>query len=271
MKNKEAETKYSVIKLKGQTAFVTGGDSDIGEAICHAFAECGANVIVAARNETKMQEVVDDLKKVAPKSLMLHTDVVNEKSVDQAVSTAHTKFGHIEILVNAAGVTGPVETPLYRITERDWDYVIDVNLKGTFLVCKAIAPIMIKQKYGRIINIAGTSGLRGYVNRAAYSSSKWAVRGLTRTLALEVGKYNVNVNAICPGVVEGKRMSNIIAKKAEAWKCTEKEVYEKYASEMSLGRFTLAEDIGRAALFLASEAGRQVTGHDIVVDGGWDV
>jgi len=271
LKNRERKTKYSDINLKGQTSFVTGGDSDIGEAICHAFAECGANVIVGARNETKMREVIDKLKKVAPKSLMLQMDVVNEKSVDQAISTAHKKFGRIEILVNAAGVTGPVETPLHQITEHDWDYVIDANLKGTFLVCRATVPIMIKQKYGRIINIAGTSGLRGYINRAAYSSSKWAVRGLTRTLALEVGKYNINVNAICPGVVEGRRMSNIIAKKAKAWKCTEKEVYGKYTSEMALGRFTLAEDIARTALFLASESGRQITGHDIIVDGGWDV
>jgi 3-oxoacyl-[acyl-carrier protein] reductase len=218
-----------------------------------------------------MREVVDKLQKIAPKSLMLQTDVVNEKSVNQAISAAHKKFGRIDILVNAAGVTGPIETPLHKITEHDWDYVIDANVKGTFLPCKATVPIMITQKYGRIINIAGTSGLRGYVNRAAYSSSKWAVRGLTRTLALEVGKYDINVNAICPGVVKGRRMSNIIAKKAEAWKCTEKEVYEKYTGEMALGRFTLAEDIARAALFLASESGRQITGHDIVVDGGWDV
>jgi len=271
LKDREPKTKYSNINLHGQTAFVTGGDSDIGEAVSRAYAECGANVIIAARNEAKMREITGNLKKISPKSMMLQTDVVNEESVTRAVSTARQKFGRIEVLVNAAGVTGPVETPLHRITEQDWDYVLGANLKGTFLVCKALVPIMIKQKYGRIINIAGTSGLRGYVNRAAYSSSKWAVRGLTRTLALEVGRYNINVNAICPGVVEGRRMSSIIAKKAEAWKCTEKEVYDKYAGEMALGRFTLAEDIARTALFLASEGGRQITGHDIIVDGGWDV
>jgi NAD(P)-dependent dehydrogenase (short-subunit alcohol dehydrogenase family) len=268
---KKRRARYSTLSLKTRTAFVTGGDSDIGEAICYAFAECGANIVIAARNETKMQKVVDHLKHMGTKSIMVQTDVVNEKSVDGAVSTAHAKFGRIDILVNAAGVTGLVETPLHQITEADWDYVIDANLKGTFLVCKAIVPLMIKMKYGRIINIAGSSGLRGYVNRAAYSSSKWGVRGLTRTLALEVGKYDVNVNTICPGVVEGRRMSSIITKKAKVWKCSEREVYDKYTSEMALGRFSLAEDIARAALFLVSDGGRQITGHDIIVDGGWDV
>ena len=268
---KRRRAKYSALSLKTRTAFITGGDSDIGEAISYAFAECGANIVIAARNETKMRKIVNNIKHMGSKSIMARTDVVNEESVNEAVSTALAKFGRIDLLVNAAGVTGPVETPLHQIAEADWDYVIDANLKGTFLVCKAIVPMMIKMKYGRIINIAGSSGLRGYVNRAAYSSSKWGVRGLTRTLALEVGKYNVNVNTICPGVVEGRRMSSIITKKAKVWKCNEKEVYEKYTSEMALGRFTIAEDIARAALFLVSDGGRQITGHDIIVDGGWDV
>jgi NAD(P)-dependent dehydrogenase (short-subunit alcohol dehydrogenase family) len=267
----EQITEYSKISLKGQTAFVTGGDSDIGGAICEAFGQCGANVAIAARNESNMKMVQKRLEEIGANAETSYIDVINEASVNESVSKILSKYQTIDILVNAAGVTGPVETPLYEISESDWDYVIDANVKGTFLVCKAVVPIMIKQKHGTIINISGTSGLRGYVNRAAYSSSKWAVRGLTRTLALEVGKYNINVNDICPGVVEGKRMSNIIAKKARKWNCSEQSVYKKYVDEMALGRFTRVEDVARAALFLASEGGRQITGHDIVVDGGWDV
>ena len=240
-------------------------------AICDAFGQCGANVAIAARNEAKMREVQAKLRETGANAITTFADVTNQKSIQESVNNVLSKYSAIDILVNAAGVTGPVETPLHEISEEDWDYVIGSNVKGTFLVCKAIVPIMIKQKHGKIVNIAGTSGLRGYVNRAAYSSSKWAVRGMTRTLALEVGKYNINVNAICPGVVEGKRMSNIIAKKAKAWNCSEQDVYDKYVSEMALGRFTLAEDIARAALFLVSDGGRQISGHDIVVDGGWDV
>jgi len=264
-------SKFRYTNLKGQTAFVTGGDSDIGGAICEAFAGCEANVVVAARNESTMEETVARLRELGADVTKAPTDVLRFDSIRRAVAATLERHGRIDILVNAAGVTGPVETPLHEITEDDWDYVIDSNLKGTFLPCKAVVPIMIKQSYGRIVNIAGTSGLRGYLNRAAYSSSKWAVRGLTRTLALEVGKYNVTVNTICPGVVEGRRMSNIISKKAVKWNVTNKDVHDKYTGEMALGRFSLPEDIAHAALFLVGEGGRQITGHDIIVDGGWDV
>jgi NAD(P)-dependent dehydrogenase (short-subunit alcohol dehydrogenase family) len=271
MKEVQTRNRFGVTNLKGQTAFVTGGDSDLGAAICKAFAECQANVVVAARNEPRMEETVSRLKELDADVMKVQTDVLQFDSVKRAVAAVLEKYERIEILVNAAGVTGPVETPLHEIEEKDWDYVVDSNLKGTFLPCKAVVPTMIKQSYGRIVNIAGTSGLRGYVNRAAYSSSKWAVRGLTKTLALEVGKYNINVNAICPGVVEGRRMSNIISKKAAKWNVTDKDVYDKYNSETALGRFSLPEDVARAALFLVGEGGRQITGHEIIVDGGWDV
>ncbi len=130
---------------------------------------------------------------------------------------------------------------------------------------------MMERRSGKIINIAGTSGLRGYRFRAAYSSSKWALRGLTRTLALEVGPYGVNVNAICPGVVEGDRMTMIINQKAQVRNWTPDQVFDEYIEEMALRRFTKDEDVAHAVVFLASDESRQITGHEIVVDGGWDV
>jgi 3-oxoacyl-[acyl-carrier protein] reductase len=168
-------------------------------------------------------------------------------------------------------VIGPIETPLHQIAPGDWDHVLGVNLRGVFLCCRAVVPTMIDRRYGKIINIAGTSGLRGYRFRAAYSSSKWAVRGLTRTLALEVGPHGVNVNAICPGVVEGDRMTTIINQKARVRGWTAPQILDEYIGEMALRRFTRDEDVANAAVFLASEESRQITGHELIVDGGWDV
>jgi 3-oxoacyl-[acyl-carrier protein] reductase len=130
---------------------------------------------------------------------------------------------------------------------------------------------MIAQRYGKIVNISGTSGLRGYRNRAAYSSSKWAIRGLTRTVALEVGPHNVNVNALHPGIVAGDRMDRLCRDKARVRGSTPEEVHEEYVQEMALRRVTTAEDIANAVLYLVSDASRNMTGQSVTVDGGWDV
>jgi NAD(P)-dependent dehydrogenase (short-subunit alcohol dehydrogenase family) len=130
---------------------------------------------------------------------------------------------------------------------------------------------MIKRRNGRIVNIAGTSGLRGYKNRIGYSSSKWAVRGFTRTLALELGEYGITVNTVCPNVTHGDRMTRIVREKAERLNLDPEEVYQDFASQTALGRFIDDVDVAAAVTFLISEGARNITGHDIVVDAGWDV
>jgi 3-oxoacyl-[acyl-carrier protein] reductase len=130
---------------------------------------------------------------------------------------------------------------------------------------------MIAQRYGKIVNISGTSGLRGYKYRAAYSSSKWALRGFTRTVALEVGPHNINVNAVHPGIVAGDRMDRLCRDKARTRGWTEAQVRDEYVQEMALRRVTTADDVARAVLFLASDASRNMTGQSVTVDGGWDV
>jgi len=134
-----------------------------------------------------------------------------------------------------------------------------------------VLPHMMARRSGKIVNIAGTSGLRGYKNRVSYSSSKWAVRGMTRTLALEVGAYNVNVNAVAPGPLYGERMDTIIREKARVRGTTPRAIFDEYLSEQALQRFTSPVDVAYAVLFLSTDESRQITGQTLAVDGGWDV
>jgi 3-oxoacyl-[acyl-carrier protein] reductase len=252
-------------------AIITGAAKGMGSAISAAMADEGARLVLAARESGPLEVLAGTLRREGRACVVVPTDVTDPRAVEALALRALEEFGRIDILVNAAGVIGPIETPLHQIAPGDWDHVLGVNLRGVFLCCRAVVPTMIERRYGKIINIAGTSGLRGYRFRAAYSSSKWAVRGLTRTLALEVGPHGVNVNAICPGVVEGDRMTTIINQKARVRGWTAPQVLDEYIGEMALRRFTRDEDVANAAVFLASEESRQITGHELIVDGGWDV
>lgn len=261
------------MKLVDRVAIVTGAAKGMGGAITTALAEEGAHVVAAAREAPPLEALVERLRSLerGKRYLAVPTDVTVETQVAALTQRTLAEFGRIDILVNAAGVIGPIETPLHKIPPEQWDSVLSVNLRGVFLCCRAVVPTMIEQRHGKIVNIAGTSGLRGYRYRAAYSSSKWAVRGLTRTLALEVGPYNVNVNAVCPGVVEGDRMSTIIAEKARVRGTTPQGIVDEYVREMALRRFSTDKDVANVVVFLASDESRQISGHDLVVDGGWDV
>jgi len=205
------------------------------------------------------------------RSLAVGCDVTDVDQVDGLIRAATETFGGVDILVNAAGVIGPIETPAHEVTPEEFREVIEVNLVGTFLPCRAAIPVMIRRGGGRIVNIAGTSGLRGYPNRIAYSSSKWAVRGLTRTLALELGPHGITVNAVCPNVTHGPRMDRIIREKARKLGKSPEEIYQDYTRETALRRFIDDVDVAAAVRFLCSDAARNITGHDIVVDAGWDV
>src|SRR5579864_1478822 len=261
------------MRLADRVAVVTGAAKGMGGTISAALAAEGAHLVLAAREPGPLTALAETLARRGGgrRALSVPTDVSDQRQVAALARRAVDEFGRIDILVNAAGVIGPIETPLHKIAPEDWDRVQNVNLKGVFLCCRAVVPTMLEQRSGKIINIAGTSGLRGYRYRAAYSSSKWGVRGLTRTLALEVGPYGVNVNAICPGVVEGDRMTTIIAEKARARGWSSEEVFDEYIREMALRRFTKDEDVAHAVVFLASEESRQISGHELIVDGGWDV
>jgi len=260
------------MKLENRIAIVTGAAKGMGRDICLALAREGAHVALAARDTGPLESVAREVEALGRRALVSGTDVADEVAVRALVARTLDAFaGRIDVLVNAAGVTGPIETPVWEIAVEDWDLVLGTNLKGTFLPTKHVLPTMIAQRYGKIVNISGTSGLRGYKNRAAYSSSKWALRGFTRTVALEVGKHGINVNALHPGIVDGDRMAKLCREKARKRGWTVEQVYKEYEDEMALGRVTTAPDIANAVVFLASDESRQMTGQSVTVDGGWDV
>jgi len=259
--------------LADQVAIVTGAAKGLGAAITLDLARQGANIVLAARDEAALVahgKVLDD-RYGHRQSLVSTTNVLDEDAVAAMVAQAMERFGRIDILVNTAGGIGPIETPAQDVPLEGFRNVLELNVLGTFLPCKYVIPHMIAAESGRIVNIAGTSGLRGYRNRVGYSSSKWAVRGMTRTLALEVGPYGITVNAVCPNVTHGDRMTTIVNEKAERLGVAPDEVYADFAGQTALGRFVDDADTAGAVSFLVSKSARNVTGHDIVVDAGWDV
>jgi NAD(P)-dependent dehydrogenase (short-subunit alcohol dehydrogenase family) len=259
--------------LRNKVAVVTGAAKGLGEAITNILACDGAHVVLAGRDREALEARAAELDDEYPEreSLIVACDVTAEAQVEAMVGAGVERFGGIDILVNAAGVIGPIETPAQDVSSEDFRRVLDVNVLGTFLPCKHAIPHLIARRGGRIVNIAGTSGLRGYRNRVAYSSSKWAVRGLTRTLALELGEHEITVNTVCPNVTHGHRMTRIVNEKARKLGKTPEAVYRDFASQTALGRFIEAVDVAHAVRFLVSPGARNITGKDIVVDAGWDV
>ena len=260
------------MKLDGRKAIVTGAAKGMGAAITTTLAREGADVVLTARDTAALEEVAIQVRALGRAAHVVDCDVTDEAQVEAMVGKVREAFGgRIDILVNVAGVTGPIETPVQDIDVADFDYVVTANERGTFLPIKHVVPIMIARREGKIVNIGGTSGLRGYAMRTAYSASKWAVRGITRTVALEVGKYNINVNAVCPGIVETPRMRKLCEEKARVRGWSVAEVYDEYVEDMALKRVTTPEDVANAVLFMVSDDARQITGQHIAVDGGWDV
>lgn len=263
------ETATQSSSLAGKVAIVTGAAKGLGVAITRSLANQGAHLTLVGRDVDALTSHAAELNGTDP--LIAGLSVLDEEAVQQMVADTVERFGGVDILVNTAGGIGPIETAVQEYPLKGFEQVLDLNVLGTFLPCKAVVPSMIARGGGRIVNIAGTSGLHGYASRIGYSASKWAVRGLTRTLALELGKHNITANTICPNVTHGNRMTKIIAGKAERLGKTEDEVYRDFTAETALGRFIDDVDIAAAVDYLVNESGRNVTGQDIVVDAGFRV
>jgi NAD(P)-dependent dehydrogenase (short-subunit alcohol dehydrogenase family) len=259
------------MKLADRIGIVTGAAKGMGREICLTLAREGAHLVLAAREAAPLQALAGELEALGRRALAVPTDVTDEVQVERMVVRAGDAFGRVDILVNGAGVTGPIETPVWEVRAEEFDAVLAANVRGTFLPTKHVLPGMIARRYGKIVIVSGTSGLRGYKYRAAYSASKWALRGFTRTVALEAGPYNVNVNALHPGIVSGDRMDRLCREKARKRSWTPERVHQEYVDEMALRRVTTAQDIADAVLFLVSDDSKNMTGQSVTVDGGWDV
>jgi NAD(P)-dependent dehydrogenase (short-subunit alcohol dehydrogenase family) len=261
------------LPLEGKVAVVTGAAKGIGAVVSQYLAADGAHVALIGRDEQALRALAVQLDEKFPgrDSLPLRCDVTDEEQVRAMVEAVAGRFGGIDALVNTAGGTGPIETPAWEYSAADFRKILELNVIGTFLPCKHVIPRMIARGGGRIVNMSGTSGLRGYRNRSGYSASKWAVRGLTRTLALELGPHDITVNNVCPNVTNGARMDRIVAEKARMLGKEPEAVYADFAAQTALGRFVEEADVAEAVRFLVSPGAGNITGHDIPVDAGWDV
>lgn len=260
------------MKLENKNAIVTGAAKGMGAAITLTLAREGADLVLTARDVNALEEVAGEVRKLGRRAEVVAADVTDESQVRAMADRAREVFdGRIDVLVNVAGVTGPIETPAWEIDADDFSDVIESNIRGTFLPIKYVIPTMVAQRSGKIVNIGGTSGLRGYRYRAAYSSSKWGVRGLTRTVALDAGEFGINVNVVCPGIVHTPRMDKLCEEKARIRGWTFEQVYQEYVEDMALKRVTEPQDVANMVLFLACEDSRNITGQEFAVDGGWDV
>lgn len=245
--------------LSGKTAIVTGGGRGLGETIAVGFAEAGANVVVCSRKVEACEEVAEKLRSLGVQALALKCDVANREDVQNVVDQTIEKFGRIDILVNNSGATWGA--PAEEMPLEAWEKVMNVNVTGTFLMSQAAGKHMIKQKSGKIINIASVAGLGGsdpkVMDALGYNTSKGAVITFTKDLAVKWGRHNINVNAIAPGVFPTK-ISRVLIEKGKDY----------FLEKTPLGRFGTDDDMKGVALFLASNASNFVTGDVIVVDGG---
>ncbi len=244
------------MNFTGKTAIVTGGSRGIGRAVCLELAKGGANVVLCyAGNDAAAQKTAEAAEAAGGKALALRCDVTNGAQVQSLIDTALERFGRIDILVNNAGITR--DNLLMRMPEADFEAVIDANLKGAFLCMKAVCRPMMKQRYGRIVNLSSVVGLRGNAGQVNYAASKAGVIGMTKSLAKELASRGVTVNAVAPGFIE----TDMTAAMTEGAKTAAK-------GSIPMGRLGAPEDVAGAVAFLASEEAAYITGQVLAVDGG---
>jgi NAD(P)-dependent dehydrogenase (short-subunit alcohol dehydrogenase family) len=258
------------LKLAGRVAVITGPAKGMGAAITKAFAAEGSRLALVGRDTAAIDPVAEETRKAGAEAIVVACDLTDARQCEQAAEKTRSTYGRIDILVNVAGGSGPIGKTGVETTPEEFDDIVTLNMNGCFHTMRAALPSMIAQRYGKIVNVGGTFGMRGRAGRMAYSASKWGLRGITKSFALEVGQYNVNVNCVEPGMVDGPRFRDkVCAEMAKRLGITVEEAAERHASEYALRRVTTDADVANACLFLASDASRQLTGIDLPVDGGW--
>lgn len=242
--------------LEGRVAVVTGASRGIGREVALTLAKYGADVVVNYNgSEEKAKEVVAEIETLGRKSIAIKASVSSMDEVSQMIDETVEKFGRIDILVNNAGITK--DNLVLKMTEDDFDTVIDTNLKGTFLCMKQVYRLMMKQRYGRIINMSSVIGVSGNAGQVNYAASKAGVIGMTKSLARELGTRGVTVNAIAPGFIETE-MTDVLSDK----------VKQEIEGQIPLKRMGQVQDVAEAVAFLASDKAAYITGQVLHVDGG---
>jgi NAD(P)-dependent dehydrogenase (short-subunit alcohol dehydrogenase family) len=244
--------------LNGKTALVTGGGRGIGRGIALALAEAGANVAVTSRTESELKSVASEISALSRKAYYSTVDARNKEAISNFVEKVVQEEGKIDILVNGAGTNKRV--PFLEVTEEDWDFVMDINLKSVLFATQAVIPYMKKQKYGKIINIASLTSEIGLNHMTIYGASKGGVSQITKALAVEFADDGILTNAIGPGYFKTE-MTKVLFE--------DQQKVEWMKSRIPLKRTGNVEDIQGAAVFLASDASNYITGQTIYVDGGW--
>lgn len=241
--------------FKDRVAIITGASRGIGNCVAAYLAERGAAIVAVSRSAADTAELVDQIKIAGGKAISVAADVSAAVDVDTVIKAAVDTFGRIDILVNNAGITRDALLP--RLKEEHWDEVLNINLKGAFLCTRAVARVMSKQRYGRIINITSVVGQLGNAGQSNYCASKAGLVGMTRSNALELGRRNVTVNAVAPGFIETDMTAGLPDK-----------VREDMLARIPLGVFGQPADVASAVAFLASNEARYITGHELAVNGG---
>lgn len=249
---------------RGLRVLVTAGASGIGARIAHAFAETGARVHICDIDDAALAE----FKKSLPSSHTTHADVAEERDVAALFETQLSVFDGLDVLINCAGIAGPT-AGVDKISEQEWKRSIEVNLNGQYRCLHHAVPMLRNSVAAHIICISSIAGRMGIPWRTPYVATKWAIVGIAKSLAIELGPDNIRVNALLPGIVEGPRIDGVISARARLEGVEDDAMREEYLRSISLGRMVTADDVALMCLFLCSPAGRNVTGQAISVDGNY--
>ena len=254
------------LSLKGKVVIVTGGARGIGESIVEGFSREGANIVIGDVLFDMAQKLAEKSTKHGARVLAVKTDVSKKSDADNLAVVTTKVFGKIDILINAAAILR--DTLLVDIEEEEWDQVLDTNIKGTYLITRAVVPHMITARQGKVVNISSYSGKDSKAGLSHYGASKFAVLGFTQSLAKELAPYNINVNAVCPGIIHTDMWERILDARSARTGMPREEIWARMIETIPLKRPQVPEDIASMVLFLSSDVARNITGEAISINGG---
>ena len=257
------------MKLSGQVAIIVGSGRGIGETIARTFAREDAAIALVdlAKMKAELEGIAQEITQNGGKAIAIVADCTDDSQVKKMVDETVRRWGKIDILVNSAGLRGPL-VPVQDITEKEWDAVLDVNLKAVFLCCRAVLKVMMQQKSGSIVSISGTAGKEGMALRGSLCAAKWGLLGLTQTIAKEAGPSGIRANIICPGGMDEPELREMYAERAKGLGMEFSQLEKSVLELTPLRKYAKHDEVAKAALFLASSDSSHTTGESLNVSGG---